>query len=157
MAIAKTNIIETLLGGAVLIFALCLLIFAYIKNEKSDIKGYIIKAKFDKVDGLVSGADVRMSGIKIGSIENQTLDPQTYLAVVSMSISDHVKIPTDSSASIVSESLLGGKYMDIVPGGDDTFLKPGELVNHTQSAVNFEKLIGQAIFSNKEKKEESVK
>lgn len=156
MKASKINIIETFLGGAVLIFAGVLLIFAYIRNEKSDIKGYIVTAKFDKIDGLVAGSDVRMSGIKIGSIADQALDPNTYLAVVSMNIANHIKIPTDSSVAIVSESLLGGKYMDIIPGGDDTFLKPGESIQHTQSSVNFEKMIGQAIFSAKDKKEETT-
>jgi len=151
MTSAKTNIIETFLGGAVLIIAGALLIFAYIKNEKGHFKGYTILAKFDKIDGLVAGADVRISGIKVGNIISQTLDPETYLAIVKMNVAEHVKIPTDSSAAIASESLLGGKYMDIIPGGDETFLKPGEKIQHTQSSINFEKLIGQAVFSTKEK------
>ncbi len=153
MKTSKMNILETFLGGAVLVFAGVLLIFAYIRNEKDTIKGYVITAKFDKIDGLVAGSDVRMSGIKIGSVANQALDPTSYLAIVNMNIANHVKIPTDSSASVVSESLLGGKYMDVVPGGDDTFLKPGEAIQHTQSSVNFEKMIGQAIFSSKDSKD----
>lgn len=141
------NLLETLLGGVVLIVAIVFLVFAYQSSQVGIADGYELLARFDRVDGLEKGSDVRISGIKVGSVIDQTLDPETFRAEVRFTVRDDVELPLDTSAAVVSNGLLGGKYLQIVPGGDIDFLAPGDEVTLTQSAVNLEDLIGQAIFS----------
>jgi phospholipid/cholesterol/gamma-HCH transport system substrate-binding protein len=140
------NLLETLLGAVVLIVAIVFLVFAYRSSQIREGGGYELVAQFSQVDGLDAGADVRISGIKVGSVMQQTLDPTTYQAEVRFTVRDGIELPSDSSAAIVTSGLLGGKYLQLVPGGDTVMLKPGEEITLTQSALNLEDLIGQAIF-----------
>jgi phospholipid/cholesterol/gamma-HCH transport system substrate-binding protein len=141
------NLVETLVGAAVLGVAVFFLVFAYSKAGPKAVKGYTLTGKFDRVDGLVEGSDVRLSGIKIGTITQQTLDPETYLAVVTMSIKPAVKLPRDSSAQVASDGLLGDKYLSLQAGGDDEMLKPGGEIEHTQGSVDLLSLVGRFMFS----------
>lgn len=141
------NLLETLLGAVVLIVAIVFLLFAYTSSQVGTTDGYELIARFDRVDGLERGADVRVSGIKVGSVISQQLDPETYQAEVRFSVREGVELPLDTSAAVVSNGLLGGKYLRLVPGGDIDMLGPGEEVTLTQSAVNLEDLIGHMIFS----------
>jgi phospholipid/cholesterol/gamma-HCH transport system substrate-binding protein len=90
---------------------------------------------------------VRIAGVKVGSIVSETLDPKTFLATVRMSIDPAYKLPDDTVAEIVSSSLLGDKYMALVPGGAEQMIPPGGQIKFTQSPVSLENLIGQMIFS----------
>ena len=141
------NIVETVLGAAVLAVALGFLAWAYGRSDAGDPGGYMLRAKFDRVDGLDTGGDVRISGIKVGKVVAQELDPQTYRAQVTFSVRNGIELPSDSSAAVVSSGLLGGKYLSLVPGGDDRLLKDGDEITLTQSSVNLEDLIGRYIFS----------
>jgi phospholipid/cholesterol/gamma-HCH transport system substrate-binding protein len=141
------NLLETLLGAVVLIVAGGFLAFAYSSSQVKESGGYELLARFDKIDGLERGSDVRISGIKVGTVVDQTLDPETYRAEVRFSVRDGVRLPADTSAAVVSNGLLGGKYLALVPGGDIEMLEPGDEVTLTQSAVNLEDLIGHMIFS----------
>ncbi|WP_025898908.1 outer membrane lipid asymmetry maintenance protein MlaD [Sneathiella glossodoripedis] len=142
------NIVETIIGAVVLAFAAIFLIFAY---RTADIggggNGLNLVARFDQVDGLQVGSDVRMSGIKVGTVTSQHLDPKTYEAVIGISIAKEIELPEDTAAKIASESLLGGSYLDLEPGGADAMLADGGEITFTQSAVSLMDLIGQAIFS----------
>lgn len=141
------NIVETILGAVVLIVAIGFLGWAYTRSDAGNPGGYELFANFDRVDGLDTGADVRISGIKIGSVTGQELDQISYRAKVRFSVKGDIELPSDSSAAIVSTGLLGGKYLALVPGAEDLMLGDGEEVIFTQSAVNLEDLIGQFIFS----------
>lgn len=143
----RRNVIETVMGAVVLIVAGLFLFFSYSTAQLRSVDGYAVIAKFDRIDGLALGSDVRISGIKVGTVHSQRLDPETFLAEVSMSIDPSVKLPRDSSAEIVSESLLGGKYMAIVPGGSEDLLEEGGEIRFTQSPVSLEQLIGKFMFS----------
>jgi len=150
----KTNLLEVAMGAVVLMVCAFFLIFAYSTSQWQPATGYEVLAKFDRIDGLLRGGDVRMSGVKVGTIKDIHLDPETYLAVVHLSVAPHVKLPKDSAAEIVSDGLLGGKYLSLVPGGDEDFIPIGGEIMHTQAAVSLESLIGQFIFSSQEKKED---
>ena len=141
------NILETLLGAIVLIVAMGFLAFAYRSSQVERSGDYELIARFDKVDGLEPGSDVRISGIKVGTVIDQTLDPETYRAEVRFTLRDDIQVPADTSAAVVSNGLLGGKYLALVPGGDIEMLAPGGEITLTQSAVNLEDLIGHMIFS----------
>lgn len=141
------NVIETVMGAVVLVIAALFLVFAYSTAQVHAVSGYNVLAKFSKIDGIRAGGDVRVSGIKVGSIVAESLDPKTYEAEVTLSIDPAVKLPTDSVASIVSSGLLGDKYIAILPGAADEMIKPGGRINYTQAPVSLEDMIGQYIFS----------
>jgi len=144
----KNNLVETLIGAVVLAVAAFFLFYAYnTSGKKQTSGGYEVLAKFDRIDGLATGADVRMSGIKIGTVTSSSLDAKTYQAVVRLAVDASVTLPDDSTAKIASEGLLGGNYLALEPGGSDTVLKPGGEIRFTQGSVNLMDLIGKAIFS----------
>lgn len=148
------NLVETLIGAVVLAVAGIFLAFGYSTSAISTGGGYPLIAKFDRVDGLVVGSDVRMSGIKIGTIISQQLDPATYQAIIKMNIDPKVKLPDDSSAKITSEGLLGKIYLSLEAGGSEDYLKNGQEIRFTQGSIDLMSLIGQAIFSATGKSEE---
>jgi len=141
------NVIETVMGAVVLVVAALFLFFAYTTSQVRAVQGYQVSAQFERVDGIRDGSDVRIAGVKVGSIVSETLDPKTFLATVRMSIDPAYKLPDDTVAEIVSSSLLGDKYMALVPGGSEQMIPPGGQIKFTQAPVSLENLIGQMIFS----------
>ncbi len=148
------NLVETLIGAAVLAVAGIFLAFGYTTSSIGSDGGFRLVAKFDRVDGLTMGSDVRMSGIKVGTVVNQRLDPATYRAVIEMDIQRGLQLPDDSSAKITSEGLLGATYMSLEAGGSEDFLESGGEIRFTQGSIDLMSLIGQAIFSATGKTEE---
>ena len=139
------NLIETLMGALVLAVAGLFVVFAYDTTTVRSAGGYEVSATFERIDGLTRGADVRLAGIKIGSVVDQRLDPE-YRAVVRISVDSAVKLPADTVAQIVSEGLLGGNFVALVPGGDDKFIPPGGRIKYTQAPVNIVQLLGKFMF-----------
>jgi phospholipid/cholesterol/gamma-HCH transport system substrate-binding protein len=141
------NLIETVMGGVVLVVAAFFLFFAYNTSQVRAVQGYQLTAQFDRVEGIRDGSDVRIAGVKVGSIVSETLDPKTFLADVRMSIDPVYKLPDDTVAEILSAGLLGDKFMALVPGGSEQTIPPGGRIKFTQSPISLENLIGQMIFS----------
>lgn len=143
------SVVETLIGAIVLVVAALFLGYAFRNVDASTPGGYEIVARFDRIDGLKKGADVTIGGIKVGTVVDQKLDPKTFQAIVRMSIANDIQLPTDTSAKLVSDSLLGGLSLTLEPGGSEKNIPAGGEVARTQGAVNLMDLIGQAIFSPK--------
>ncbi len=144
----KRSLAEVLTGAVVLIVAAAFLVYAVTGSGRAFTSdGMTLTARFDRIDGLAQGADVRIAGVKVGQVVNQRIDPETFLAVLTLRVQDGLRLPTDSSAEIQSESLLGGKYVALVPGGGDRYLRNGSEITITQSAVSLESLLGRFIFS----------
>jgi phospholipid/cholesterol/gamma-HCH transport system substrate-binding protein len=143
----RHGVAETLTGAFVLVVALAFLTYAVLHSGRTAGSGYTLRAQFDHIDGLSVGGDVRIAGVKVGTVTSEHIDPKTFVAVVSLTVENDIKLPKDSAASIVSESLLGGKYISLSPGGDETNLQPGQLITITQSSVSLEELLGKFIFS----------
>lgn len=141
------NVIETVMGAVVLVVAALFLFFAYSTSQIRAVQGYPVTAQFQSVDGIRDGSDVRIGGVKVGSVVAERLDPKTFLATVRMTINPNYKLPDDTLAEIVSSSLLGDKYMSLVPGGSEKDIPPGGQIKYTQAPVSLENLIGQMIFS----------
>ena len=151
----KNNIVETILGAVVLVVAAGFLTFFYKTTDIKPTSGYEITAAFNKIDGLDTGAPVRVSGVKVGQVLNFKLNPENYRAIVRMNIKDGVHLPTDTAAVISSSGMLDGKFMSLEPGADEEFLEPGDQIEFTQSTPSLEQLLGQVIFSlTKEKKDD---
>jgi phospholipid/cholesterol/gamma-HCH transport system substrate-binding protein len=141
-------IAELAAGAAVLVVAAAFLAYAVANTGRAGSDGGLaLRAKFDRIDGLAPGADVRIAGVRVGSVVDQRVDPQTFLAVVSLQVDGALRLPTDTSAEITSEGLLGGRYIALVPGGSERILQDGGDLEITQSAVSLEALLGRFIFS----------
>jgi phospholipid/cholesterol/gamma-HCH transport system substrate-binding protein len=153
----RSNVIEALTGAIVLAVAGGFFYYAYTASGTKVVQGYDLYATFDRIDGLIEGNDVKMSGVKIGDVKHIQIDPKTFLARVDMTIDQAVRLPQDTSAQIVSESLLGGKYIALVPGGNSDLLRPGDQVPYTQSSVSLEGLIGKYLFANNDGDESQKK
>src|SRR5207244_11227471 len=110
------NVIETVMGAVVLVVAALFLFFAYSTSQVRAVQGYEVTAQFERVDGVREGGDVRIAGVKGGSIWVQTLDPKTLLATLRISADPAYKLPDDTVDEIVSSGLLGDRYLPIVPG-----------------------------------------
>ncbi|MBO0711788.1 MAG: outer membrane lipid asymmetry maintenance protein MlaD [Acetobacteraceae bacterium] len=143
----RRNIGEILAGAAVLVIAAGFLAYAVAHSGRTSVSGYQLHASFDHIDGLGVGSDVRIAGVKVGSVLDTRIDPKTFLANVTLTVADAIRLPKDSSAQITSESLLGGKYLELQPGGEATMLQPGATITITQSSVSIEQLLGKFIFS----------
>ena len=141
----RNNVVETIIGAIVVAVAAGFLYFVYSSTGSASLSGYEIHAKLARVDGIATGTDVRLSGIKVGTVASLKLDPKTYLVDMTMRIHDDVKIPADSSLMVTSSGLLGSSYLSIAPGGDDEMLAPGGTISHTQGAVDLMGLIGRFI------------
>jgi phospholipid/cholesterol/gamma-HCH transport system substrate-binding protein len=145
MSSSKT--LETLIGALVIGIAVGFLWFAYTSTSEGSLTGYEVSATFNRVDGLAVGTDVRLSGIKIGTVSSLSLDPKTYLATAHLSINNSVQLPDDSSIKITSSGILGNSYLSVTPGGSDKMLAPGGKIMNTQGSVDLMGLIGRMITS----------
>lgn len=141
------NVVETIVGALVLVVAGLFVFYAFSKSDRAGPAGYEITARFGRIDGLKRGADVTLSGVKIGTVTSVDLDRKTYQAVVHMALTSSVQIPADTNAKIVSESLLGGMVIVLDPGGDTTMIKPGGEIGNTQDAISFTELLAKFMFS----------
>lgn len=138
--------VETIMGIVVVIVAAFFLFFAYKVSDLQVVKGYDLTAKFLKVGGLNVGSDVRINGIKVGTVIGQKLDNQDYIADVKMSIAPDIKLPVDSVAAIVGDGLVGDKFIKIEPGKDTEFLKNGDIIANTKDFKTMEDMVGEIIF-----------
>jgi len=143
----RRNAIETIMGAAVLLVAGVFIVFAFSSTGVGTVSGYKLHARFDNASGVTPGTDVKMSGVKIGSVTRQSLDPETYFANVTLAIEEDIKLPRDTSARIVPEGLLGGNHVMLEPGGSMEMLEPGERIQFTQGAINIVDMVGRLIFS----------
>ena len=143
------SLVEVATGGIVLVIAAIFLGYAVLHSGRgaTNADGMRLTAKFDKIDGLSNGADVRIAGVKVGSVTDSRIDPDSFGAVLTMRVDRTLRLPDDTSAEITSEGLLGGKYVSLVPGGSEKFLADGARITETQGSVSLESLLGRFIFS----------
>ena len=142
---SNNNTVETLIGASVVAVAAGFLFFAYTSTGSGSVAGYDVTARFSSADGIANGTDVRLHGIKIGTVSGLSLDPKTYYAIAHMSIRNDVKIPDDSAVKITSSGFLGSNYVAIQPGGSTTMVAQGGELTNTQGAVDVMGLIGRAV------------
>ena len=136
------NISEVLAGGAVLAVAIGFLAYA---GQSTGFSGapdtYPLVASFRAVDGISVGTDVRLAGVKVGTITALDLNPTTYFADATVEIDRAIQLPEDSAILVSSEGLLGGNYIEIQPGGSVDVLAPGAEIEDTQGSVSLVSLL----------------
>jgi phospholipid/cholesterol/gamma-HCH transport system substrate-binding protein len=137
------NTTEVLVGGAVLAVAGFFLFFAAQTTGYRQASGgaYELSASFRSAEGVSLGTDVRLAGVKVGTVTGLDLNPQTFRADVRFSVSKAIELPDDSAAVVASEGLLGGTYLELVPGGSPFNLDPGAEIEDTQGAVSLISLL----------------
>lgn len=144
--LVKENLGEALVGLLVVVLAGWFVMFAWEKSGGGRHGGGItVTALFPNAAGVSVGTDVRVAGLKVGSVTGLTLDPQSYEAKVAIAFDPSVKLPVDSSAAITSEGLLGSTFVAFTPGGSATPLKSGDMVVDTQGSMDLMQLVGQFI------------
>ncbi len=142
----RRNAVETVLGAVVLLVAGMFVYFAYNTAQVKAIDGYNINASFFKIGGLTTGSDVRINGIKVGTVTNVRLDPETFDAVIEMSIKPDIKLPKDTIAAIGSEGIMGGKYVRITPGSAKETIADNGSISETKDFRSLEDQVGEIIF-----------
>ena len=147
----RYNPVETLIGAIVLITAICFLILGMKSINENKSEGYKISLIFGSSAGLKNGDHVKISGINVGKILNLKLDLESYNAKVIVNLNGNIKIPDDSSARITSSSLLGGNFIDIIPGSSETYLNYDDIIYDTKDSVSFTDLLSKVMFSNNQK------
>jgi phospholipid/cholesterol/gamma-HCH transport system substrate-binding protein len=148
MSNTATSRIETIVGAAVVALALGFFLYA---SKTAGIGGsvsggYKVIAEFDNAEGINVGTDVRLAGIKIGTVTGQSLNAENYMARIEMSLDPKVSLSDDTAAKISSEGLLGGKFIAMEPGGSETKLAEGSMMTLTQGAIDIWSLISSAMF-----------
>jgi phospholipid/cholesterol/gamma-HCH transport system substrate-binding protein len=150
----RNNFIETIIGAFVLLVAAAFMWKAYANTDIGDDYSksfYMLNAKFNKVDGLALGGDVKLAGIKVGKIVDMSVDPHSYQANVKFKINEEIRLPSDTTAEIIGGSLLGEKYISLDPGFEEDKLPDNGTIEYTQSSISFESLIGKFMFDSASK------
>jgi phospholipid/cholesterol/gamma-HCH transport system substrate-binding protein len=146
----KNSTVETLIGTAVVAIAAAFFLYAYQTSEQGSTSGsYRVSAEFDNAEGVSVGTDVRVAGVKIGSVIDFTLNPENFQANVVMELDPAVKLTEDATAKVTAEGLLGSKFISLEQGGAEALLAEGGVISNTQGAVDIWSLISQAMFENK--------
>ena len=140
------NLIETVMGAVVLLVAGFFLVFAYSQADLGAVKGYTVSAAFSSVGGLSNGADVRINGIKVGTVLDQTIDPNSFQAVVKMTLRPDIHLPVDTVATIDSEGLLGSKFLKLIPGRSGQTIPAKGAIANTKTYKALEDMVAELIF-----------
>lgn len=131
------NRTEVLTGAAVLAVALGFFFWAGQGAGLGTPRGgYDLRASFRSVEGITAGSDVRLAGVKIGTITRLSLNPKTFFADAIIAMNDGILLPSDSAILVSSEGLLGGAFVEVLPGGSADNLGPGDEIEDTQGAVS---------------------
>ena len=134
----KINFLDAFLGFTVLLITGLFIFYIYItldtKLFKSD--GFSLHARFENIDGIVTGSKVKLSGVNIGTVKSISLEPESYYAFITMNFDKKFSFPDDTEASVQLEGLLGGSYISILPGGSDVMLLNGQEILYTQGSTS---------------------
>lgn len=137
------NTTEVLVGAAVLAAAIAFAVYAgQVAGLASGGAGtYTLSASFRSLEGVGVGSDVRLAGVKVGTVQRVTLNSETYRADTIVAVDQGIEIPDDSAIVISAEGLLGGNFVEIVPGGSPFHFEPGDEITDTQGAVSLVSLL----------------
>jgi len=146
------NTTEIIVGGVVLAVAIGFLAYAgKVTGFSGGQEEYQLSASFRSADGIDVGTDVRLAGVKVGRVTEMELDPATYRADTTFTVRSGIEVPDDSAIAISSEGLLGGNYVEILPGGSPFYVEPGDQIEFTQGSVSLVSLLMKFVAGDDEK------
>jgi len=138
----SANSTEVVVGAGVLAAAIAFVVYAgQVSDYSSSAASYPLQASFRSIEGVNVGSDVRLAGVKIGTVSDVTLNQETFRADATVSLQQGIEIPDDSAIIISSEGLLGGSFVEIVPGGSPFFYASGDTIEDTQGSVSLVSLL----------------
>lgn len=144
----KNNSIEMFVGLFMLVGFGAFVYLALQLGEVSfltDSKTYVIEAEFDNVSGVKKGASVQVAGVVVGEVSAIKLG-EDEVAILSLKVDKAIELPTDSMASVKSQGIIGDKYIQLSPGGDEELFKSGDIIVDTESSLDIESLISKFAF-----------
>jgi len=146
------NTTEVIVGGVVLAVALGFLLYAGQLSgfTQTSSAGHEFTASFRSIEGVSVGTDVRVAGVKVGRVTDLELDPQTFRAEARMSLTSEIELPEDTAVIVSSEGLLGGNFIELLPGGSPFNLEPGSEIEDTQSSISLIQLLLKFVTGNSE-------
>jgi phospholipid/cholesterol/gamma-HCH transport system substrate-binding protein len=137
MATQDNTITEVLVGAAVLAVAAGFFLYAAGRTGSGPgVDTYELAASFRSAEGIAIGTEVRLAGVRVGTVTDMRLDPASFRAETTFSLRDDIVLPDDSAIAIASEGLLGGNFVEIIPGGSPFNYAPGDMITDTQGAVS---------------------
>ena len=143
----NNSTVETLIGAAVVAIAAGFFLFAYnTSGEGRTAGGITLTAEFDNAEGINVGTDVRMAGVKVGTVTGFALNSENFMARATLQVGSDLKLTDDATAKVTAEGLLGSKFIALEQGGSETLLADGDPISNTQGAVDIWSLISQAMF-----------
>lgn len=145
----RRSVIETILGAVVLGAAALFGVVLYNQSKTISADTYALFAKFDRVDGVRKGSEVRISGIPVGQVVESQLDNESMLAKIKLELDKKIKLPTDSALEIASDGLFGKKYLALTLGSDEDYLQNGSEITYTQAGADLMQLVSKFMFSDK--------
>ncbi|HSG37953.1 MAG TPA: outer membrane lipid asymmetry maintenance protein MlaD [Paracoccaceae bacterium] len=138
----RENVTETVVGAVVVAVAAGFMWYAAgVSGMGSGGNGYELTAEFRSAEGVTVGTDIRMAGVKVGTVTGLALDPNTFRAQATLSINEGIPVPDDSTAIVSSEGLLGGNFVEIVPGGSFDNYAEGAQILDTQGSISVVQLL----------------
>ncbi len=148
----QKNYIESLLGCCIVILTITLLFVFFSRNDQK-IQGSLtaVTAYFQTVAGVSKGTDVRLGGVKVGRVLDVRIDSESLSPLLIIGIDKTYKIPSDSSFSIRSEGIMGGKFVSIEVGVGQESITPGQVFYNNQSSLDLESIVGQVVFGGDKK------
>ena len=134
----KINFLDAVLGFLVLLVTGLFIFYIYITIDTKLFKsnGFQLHARFDNIDGIVTGSKVKLSGVNIGTVKSISLEPENFYALITMNFDKEFNFPDDTEASVQVEGLLGGSYISILPGGSDVILLNDQEILYTQGSTS---------------------
>jgi len=142
----QRNVLETVMGAVVLLAAAAFLYILYgTSGVSAPSSGYHLVMRLDQGGSISPGTDVRAAGVKVGTVVKQEFDAKNFQAVITLDIDKKVELPTDSSANVDQDGLLGNSYVALQLGSDDTLMKEGDTFKYASGALSLNKLIGKVV------------
>ncbi|MBF9061336.1 outer membrane lipid asymmetry maintenance protein MlaD [Rhodobacterales bacterium HKCCSP123] len=142
MSTQDNTLTEVAVGAAVLAVAVGFFLYASGASDGAPAGGsYLLNASFRSAEGIAVGTEVRLAGVRVGTVTDMALDPASFRAETTFSLREDIVLPDDSAITIASEGLLGGSFVEIIPGGSPFNYAPGDTVTDTQSSVSLVTLL----------------
>lgn len=149
--------VHMLLGGAVFLVGASALVLSQSGAGPKSGGGYELTARFGSIAGIGTGTKILLAGIEVGEVVHRAYEPERQRAIIHMSMRGDIEIPLDTVAMIVSDGLMGNKYIKLLPGGEIEMMRDGDTFEYVQDSIIFEEILEKVILNAEHKREQRKK